>query len=136
MTTLTRKQQRIAIYHQIDADEMAAIDKANADQIGTKIAEYVNLLGELLDESAYKALRTELVGKVSLKRLAICKKWMSLLLLVDAAEKRKRALPGNPGGMACYKFHKAVEDARACGWVVVTLPYSAQFEMIYWGKEE
>jgi hypothetical protein len=132
---ITYRQQKIANRHQTEAAAMDAHAEASRGP-GARVSQLVNDLDILLGDAEYKAFRQELTGLDLSERLAVCKKWMSLLLLVDATERRSRALPGNPNGIACYKFHQAVEIARVCGWVVVTLPYSHKVEMVYWPESE
>lgn len=134
---ISRKQQVISTRQQVDAAKLDIISQVYEDKLGTQIAKIVSALGESLSAANYQAFRAELVGLDPAQRLTICKKWLSMTLVLQAAVRKNGSADDMPGGQAAFRFYKAIEDARNFGWVIQDArKYLAVVNFAYWGLSD
>lgn len=133
---ISRKEQARIVTRQTDIDAMEAYAAAD-NGAGAKISAIVAGLSNLLSDANYQAFRKELVGLDLGQRLAVCKKWLSMVLVMKAAISKNAARQNVPGGRAAFSFYKRIEDARACGWTIQDAhEYSAVVKFAYWSKAD
>lgn len=128
------KQQAISTRQIKEAGAMKAFASADNGR-GARISAIVAELAGLLSDADYQAFRSELNGLDLGQRLTVCKKWLSMTLVLRAAIWKNKACNTSPMGVGAFRFYKAVEVARACGWTIQDArEYSAVVDFAYWGK--
>ena len=130
------KQQEIKVRQIKEAgavESFAAADNGTGAQISAIVAELAGLLSDVNSP----ACRSELTGLDLGQRLTVCKKWLSMVYVLRAAETKNRVSQDMPGGRAAFSFYKRIEDARACGWTIQdSRSYTAKVDFAYWGKAD
>ncbi len=154
-TTISKRAQEIANRLIIEGDAMSAAQNDIIQLMhdasrqvteafvsvdngrGAWISAIVSELAGLLNDADYRAFRSELNGLDLGQRLTVCKKWLSMVLVLKAALWKNRARRTSPMGAGAFRFYKAVDDARACGWTIQdSRAYTAKVDFVYWGKAD